>query len=107
MLADTYVDKHGSLVVDSLEIELDLVVVPFSRNVEFGPEPRILDRAVLSQRSLNTYMSVSAIFIETLEHTAKSTLEARGDENTCSKVTGRRIIDLLIPPCISITPYTV
>jgi hypothetical protein len=43
MMEVTHVDKDSSLVVDCLKIELNLIVVPFSRNVKFGPEPRVLD----------------------------------------------------------------
>jgi hypothetical protein len=54
MIENTYVDKDCSLVIDSLEIELNLLVIPFIRYLELCPEPRVLDRPVFSNGSLYT-----------------------------------------------------
>ena len=49
-----YVDKDRGLVVDSLKVELYLLVVPFIRYLELCPEPRVLDRPVFGNGSLYT-----------------------------------------------------
>jgi hypothetical protein len=51
---ETYVDKDSSFVIDSLEIEQDLLSGPFTRDVKLGPEPRVLDASIFSDGRLNS-----------------------------------------------------
>lgn len=54
MIENVYVDKDRGLVVDSLKVELNLLVIPFIRYLELCPEPGIFHRAVFSNGSLYT-----------------------------------------------------
>lgn len=54
MIENAYVDKDRGLIVDSLKVELYLLVVPFIRYLKFCPEPGVFHRAVFSNGSLYT-----------------------------------------------------